>query len=128
MKTRRRLWYVMALCGLLLTGTGCPLILIGAGVAGGYAIGKDSATATLERGFDAVWSVIRQEVEKMATITTENKALGTMEARTPDDTKVWVTLERPTNTSVSLTIKARKNLMPRVKVAQDIMEKVLKRF
>lgn len=120
--------YPLALVAVLLTASGCPVLLIGAGVAGGYAISNDTATATLERKFDAVWSVTVEELRKMATVTDENKTAGTLEAKTPDGARFWITLKRPTDASVSLTIKARKNMLPKPKAAQKLMEKVLKRF
>jgi len=128
MRNRPTFLYLMALCGLLLTAPGCPLLLIGAGVAGGYAISRDTAIASLERGFDAVWDVTKEELAHMATINEEDKVLGTLEAVTSDKTKLWVTISRMSDRGVELKIKARKNLMPRVKVAQKLMEHVLKRF
>lgn len=129
MQTRHGFGYLVTLIGIALTATGCPLLLIGAaGVAGGYMISNDTAKATLERHFDAVWAVTRQEVQKMAAITVENKSAGTMEAKMSDETNLWVTLTRPTKKNVVLTVKARKNLLPKPQAAQQVMGKVLKRF
>ena len=128
MRPRTPWLYLVSLIGLLLTAPGCPVLLIGAGVAGGYAISNDTATVTLERKFDAVWAATLEEVRKLATVTEENKTAGTLEAKTPDGTRLWVALTRPADSSVSLTIKARKNMLPKPKAAQKLMEKVLKRF
>ena len=117
------------LCGTLwLTTSGCALFLIGAGVAGGYAISNDTATATIDRNFDAVWPVVKDELQHMAMLAKENKTAGTLEAQTADKTRIWLTLVHVSDKGVKLSVKSRKNMFPRPQTAQQLMERVLKRF
>ena len=125
---RARSWSIMALAVASLGLSGCPLVWLGAGAAGGYAISADSVRNQFilprEQVFERASAVARQ----LGMVTVEDDARGVIQLRV-GETNVTVTVKSLTSRTVELRIKARSRLlMPRVNVAQDVYNAITERL
>ncbi len=103
---------------------GCAPVLIGAGVAGGYAISKDSVRNTFSYPRSHVYAVSREIVRDEGLIIEDHEAQGTLKAEV-EGTRVTVTVRQVSETSVELKVKARnKFMMPMIEVAQAIYNRI----
>ena len=107
---------------------GCAVLLIGtAGVLGGIAISEDTVQSEVEAGYRKVLGVTLDELERMGTVTMKDETGGRIEAKVKSS-EVVATLEQATDKVVRLKVKARKRLLPNVKLAHEIVGRVLKRL
>lgn len=118
---------LIAVLFLSFAATGCAVMLIGTGGAiGGYALSQDSAEGYVDYPMDRVWNASREILKSKGAIVSENRADGKIEASV-DEVNVKVQLKELTSKTVKLKVSARKNLLPKVKVAQDIYVRIAKR-
>ena len=117
-------WAVLLLAGAL-AFSGCAALLIGAGAVGGYAVGRDSVVANLEKSKEAVYRKSLEVASKAGQVTLEDARRGIIELTTPEAVKVRITLKQLTTRTVELRVKARKNMLPKVDVAQDLYGKIM---
>ncbi len=119
----------LILIGLIANGlSGCALLLVGAGVAGGYAISKDSVKNDFDLSKDHVYGVSREVVEKLGLITLSDSAHGLIKADV-EGVNVTVTVKPVSRKTVELQVKARDHLLlPKVDVAQTIYNKIFERL
>jgi hypothetical protein len=110
-----------------LLSSGCVVALVGAGAAGGIALSKDSAMVNLDQDFDRVWSITSKQLESMGAITLQDKKAGKIEADI-QESQVTAVIKQLTAKTVSLEVKARKNLFPNVTLAQDILNQIIQKF
>ena len=108
--------------------SGCPVVLLGAGVAGGYAISKDSVTNNYDlsknRAYDAGFSVLKE----MGQVITEDKKNGLIKGKIKD-VDVAITIKQLTRKTVELKVSGRNQLkMPSVDVAQEVYNKIDERL
>ena len=123
----RRVWVVI-LTATSLCVSGCAALLVGAGVAGGYAISKDSVRNTFDLPKDLVYDQSYAVAKEMGTVTVEDRAHGLIKAKI-QDVNVTITIKPLTKKSVQLIVKGRNNfLMPKVDVAQEVYTKIIERF
>ena len=102
---------------------GCFAVLIGAGVAGGIAISEDTAKLEVDTSVRRAWGVAYKVVEYMGAINLRDKEGGKIEAIV-QESKVTVTVVAVTSKSVRIEVKARKNLLPNVDLAMEIINKI----
>lgn len=118
--------------GLLLAGvlvfSGCAAVLIGAGAVGGYAVSRDSVVVNLEKSKEAVYRQSLEVAKKAGQVTVEDPRHGIIEMTTPEAVKVRIRLKQLTPRALELKVKARKNMLPRVDVAQDLYGKIMERL
>lgn len=107
--------------------SGCAVFLVGAGAAGGYAIGKDEIEGFTDKKFDKAWDASRKVVGREGVILGENKTLGEIQAKVRE-TEVKAVLSRVSEKTVRIRIKARKGyrLLPDIATSQDLFTKILK--
>ncbi len=123
-----RIGILLATVGSLAIGlTGCPLFLIGGGVLGGLAISEDTVRSDLDKPFNQIWDIAHQELKAMGAITLQDREHGRLEANV-ESGHVWITLDQLTPKTVRLEIKARKNMLPKIKLAQKVSTRILKRL
>jgi hypothetical protein len=118
------------LLGAMLAGaSGCAVLLIGAGAAGGYAISKDSVKNNFDLPQSHVYRISREVVEEHGEVTTDDEKHGIMKA-TVQGAAVTVTVKPLTRKTVELKVKARDHtlLLPKIDVAQVIYTKILERL
>jgi len=118
----------MGLVGLaaMLGVAGCPVVLVGAGAVGGYAVSRDRVDLTLERPYDQVWSACLEETKRMGLLRNVDEKVGRIEA-VNQGAHLVVTLQRLTETTVKVTVRARKALLPKVELAQQLAARIAKR-
>ncbi|MDO8730002.1 MAG: hypothetical protein Q7J69_02290 [Candidatus Omnitrophota bacterium] len=105
--------FSLPLCG------GCAPVLLATGVVAGYAISRDSVLMDLDQPWDRVWSAAQQEVTERGLVKRENPKRGRLDARV-EETDVVVALKQLTPSTVRVVVRARKNLLPKVDVAQKV--------
>jgi len=107
--------------------TGCAAALIGAGAAGGYAIGRDSITNHFDLSQSRVFGVSRQVIQDMGLITEEDATRGRLKASVQEAT-VTVIVTPVSDETVKLQVKARKHLMPKLSVAESVYNEIFQRL
>ena len=115
---------VVAVAGLC----GCAPLLLGAGAAGGYAISRDSITNTFELSPAHLYQVSREVIGDAGFVTTEDARRGLLQA-TVGGATVTITVTPSSDHRTELKVKARnKLLMPKIRVAQDIYNRIVGRL
>lgn len=108
--------------------SGCAVLLVGAGAAGGYAISKDSVKNLFDLPAEVVFRASREVASEQGIITVEDARNGLIKA-TMEGATVTVTVKPVTKKTVELRVKARDNfLFPKVDIAQAIYTKILERL
>ena len=107
--------------------SGCALLLLGGGVLGGVAISEDTVRSDLDKPFNQIWDIAHQELKEMGAVTLKDKEHGRLEADV-EHARVWIALDQLTPKTVRLEVKARKNMLPKIKLAQKISTRILKRL
>ncbi len=121
-------WSVVLLALVSLSLCGCPLILVGAGAVGGYAVGKDAVRNQFEVSKDHLFRQSLAAAKDLGFVTTEDAVHGVIKLKI-QDANVTITILPLTQRAVELKVKARNNLlMPEVEVAQQVYNAIIKRL
>ncbi|MBI4227655.1 MAG: hypothetical protein HY600_05255 [Candidatus Omnitrophica bacterium] len=127
----RRLGLLIGWLTVALLAAGCPaapfLLLAGAGGVAGYAVSKDKVELMVEQPYAKVWGVALEETKRAGLLKDLHEDTGRIEA-TYQGTHIVVTLERVTETSVKVVVKARKHLLPKIDVAQRLATRMARRL
>ena len=108
--------------------SGCPVLLLGAGVAGGYAISEDSVRNQFEMTKPDLYARSRAVAQELGLITAEDSRGGIIRAKV-QDANVTITVKTLTRRSTELKVKARNGfMMPEVDVAQAVYNKIVDSF
>ena len=108
--------------------SGCALALVGAGVAGGYAISRDSVRNQFDLSPDFVFKQSLAVVDEVGLIKTEDEKHGVIKAKV-EDADVTITIRPLTKKTVELKVKARNELlMPKIGVAQDVYNRIIEKL
>ena len=108
--------------------SGCAAALVGAGVAGGYAISQDSVRNTFDLSKEDVYRESLAVANDSGFVTTEDPAHGLIKLKI-DNTNVTITVKRLSKKTVELKVKARNQfLLPEINVAQDVYNKIIDRL
>ncbi|MFH1857382.1 MAG: DUF3568 family protein [Candidatus Omnitrophota bacterium] len=118
----RLLSVVLAVTALGLSG--CAAVLVGAGVAGGYALSKDSVKNQYARSKDRVFQSSLAAAREMGQVVLEDAKTGIIQAKV-EDTDVTITVKPLTAKTVELEVKARNKFkMPALDVAQRVHDNI----
>ena len=104
-------------------GCAAPLLLIGAGAVGGYAVSRDTFEGITSKSQEEIWDASYKVASIMGTIEEDNRHSGQMTARI-NGARVTITLIPINLTSTKLRIKARKGIFPRIGIAQEVYTKI----
>lgn len=108
--------------------SGCAVLWLGAGAAGGYAIGKDSVRNQFDLSKEFVYQQSLAVSKQMGLVTLEDAAHGQIRLKI-GDTNVTITVKPLTKKTVELNVKARNQLlMPQVDVAQAVYNQIIERL
>ena len=122
MRTRARVVGVLSVISLGLSG--CPLVLVGAGMAGGYAISADSVRNTYDLPRDTIYLAGLGTIKEMGQAIIEDSSHGVIQAKI-GDINVTIAVTSLTRRSVELKVKARNPLlMPSLDIAQEVYNKI----
>lgn len=107
---------------------GCAPLLLSAGAAGGYAISRDSIKNTFEQSEGHLYQVSREVLGDAGFVTTEDARRGLIQA-TVEGATVTITVTPASDNKTELKVKARnKLLMPKMRVAQDVYNRIIDRL
>ena len=119
---------VLVLAAASLATSGCALLLVGAGVAGGYAISKDSVQNLFDLPKDRVFDQSLAVAKEVGMVNLEDRAHGRIKTQMGRVT-VTITTRQVTKRTVELKVKARNDLMlPEVDTAQEVYTKIIERL
>ena len=106
--------------------SGCAAMLVGAGAAGGYAIGKDYIQGESDKNFESVYNSAVNIAGILGIIQSQfsNPSIAKIKARVESGT-LEINIERLTRQTLRLKVKSRKNLMPNIELAQKVYSKIL---
>mgnify|MGYP001610969230 FL=1 len=107
---------------------GCAPLLLGAGAAGGYAISRDSIKNTFEVSETHLYQVSREVIGDVGFVTTEDARRGLIQA-TVEGATVTISVTPASDHRTELKVKARNKLpMPKIRVAQDVYNRIVNRL
>lgn len=115
-----------ATLGLMMAASlnGCAVLLVGAGAAGGYSVSRDSVIAHYDLSKDHIFRRSLYVAREHGQVGLEDPKHGLIELLTPEGVKVRISVKQLTPKTVELRVKARKNMLPKVDVAQEIFNKI----
>jgi hypothetical protein len=127
-KEIKRYWIVPVVFFLLFSLSGCFYAVIGGvGALGGYAVSPDTVEGETQMGYEDVWKSSMDVLSIMGHIRTSDYKLGSIEAEV-NRAVVWIELSQLQGSWVRLRVRARKNMLPKIKLAQDIWVKIKNRM
>ena len=104
---------------------GCPVVLVGAGAAAGYAISKDSVRNTFDLAPQTVYQRSLTVANDMGLVTLQDEKHRMIKVKIQDAT-VTITVKPLTRRSVELKVQARNSfLMPQIDTAQAVYNKII---
>lgn len=113
---------------LALAFSGCAAVLVGAGVAGGYAISKDSVKDHFDISKDRVFKTSLSVAKDMGQVTLEDSKNGLIKAQAKE-VDITITVKQLTKKTVELKVKGRNKFkMPAVDVAQEVYTKIVEKL
>lgn len=115
-------------CGLIFMASavsGCIFVIGGAvGALGGYAVSQDTIQGETAKSYTSVWNAAAKVMSILGDVSLEDREGGTIEA-TVNASKVKVKIEEIVKGAVRLRVKARKHLLPDIKLSQKIYIKII---
>ncbi|HSA30409.1 MAG TPA: hypothetical protein P5160_01280 [Candidatus Omnitrophota bacterium] len=114
---------------MMIVLNGCVYLVVGGvGALGGYVVSPDTVEGVLnDYDMDQVWGASKDVVTMMGVIMEESEGVGIMIAQL-QNTRVTITVSRMGYEGSKLTVKARRSVFPRIKIAQDVYMKVVSRL
>lgn len=108
--------------------SGCAAALVGAGAAGGYAIGPDYIQGETDKDFSGIYNSALDVAGIMGVIQSKynSPSVGKIRAKV-ENSSLEISVERLTRHTVRLKVKSRKNLMPNIALAQKVYNNILQR-
>ena len=108
--------------------SGCALLLLGAGAAGGYAISKDSVKNTFQLSEEHVFRQSLAVAKELGTVKKQDPEYGVIEmAYGPAN--ITITVKRLTRRLVELKVRSRNQvLLPEMDRGQEVYTKILERL
>ena len=112
----------------LLSISGCmPLVVGGAGVLGGYAVGRDTIKGHSEKPYHAIWNAALKVARIKGKLTKEDKKKGEIEMEA-ELSRVWIKLTKLTKSATEIKVSARKYSLPNLKLAEEIFIKIMEQI
>ena len=122
--------YSLLLVSLLMSTflfSGCIAIILGAGVAGGIVISQDTVRLQFDTNSERAWDKTHAALDKMGIINSEDKKAGTIEA-TIQESHVTARITPVTTQAMRIEVKARKNLLPNIDLANKVINDINNRL
>lgn len=110
---------------LLVTSlSGCVPIVLAVGAVGGYAVSRDTFEGVTSKSQDELWDASQKVLSIMGTLGESNRNRGEMVGRV-NGADVTITLLPVNLSTTKIRIKARKGILPRVGIAQEVYTKIM---
>ena len=112
---------ILSLPILPIAWSGCVVLAVGAGAAGGYAVCNDSIEGIKDVAFDKAWDAAMEVLSTQGVIQEQFKDQGRIVAKV-DGSTVRFELQQPTPKSILMRVKARRlsNMFPDMRTAQQV--------
>jgi hypothetical protein len=115
----------MLLLPLVLSMSGCIYLVVGGvGAVGGYIVSPDTVEGLTEHDRLAVWDAAMEVVSIMGIIEEDDKDAATINAKV-NGADVTIMITPVGQSTVKLSVKARKYYLPKISLAQDIFVKIM---
>lgn len=106
--------------------SGCVPIILGAGVVTGYVLSNDSAMGNINVGYHDLWVACKDTFDsERADIAEAKESSGIIKAKM-SDISITLKIDSLSDDVQRLKISARKYLIPKPYIAQDIFAKIAK--
>ena len=117
---------LILICYILAMQAGCAPLVVGAalGVAGGYAVSKDTVIADSDKPYDRLWDKAIENGVYRGEIKNQNRQKGRVEIESAHS-RIWVSFIRLTAATTRVKVSARTYRLPDLQLAQDVMVKIL---
>lgn len=123
----KNIFLLGAVCAFCFFASSCIYVIAGGvGALGGYAISPDTVEGEAEVDYDTAWDSSTEILSIMGVVNSKDYKLGNIDA-TVGGSKITVDLSQVSSKEVRLRVKARKNMLPDIKVAQDVFVKIKNR-
>jgi len=110
---------------LLFSLTGCVYLAVaGLGAVGGYVASPDSVEGVTDKDMVTIWDAAVEIVSIMGLIEQQHEDAGIVVAKIHGAT-VTITVTPLSQTAVKLNVKARKAVLPKIGIAQDVFVKIM---
>ena len=111
---------------LCVSAAGCAPLIVGAavGVAGGYAVSRDTMQGDSDKSFDSLWNAAIEVSKYRGVVKKDDFKRGTIEVMA-DSSKVWIQLIRITDTATRVRVSSRKFHFPNLALAQELFTKII---
>ena len=110
---------------ILLALNGCIYLVVGGiGAVGGYIVSPDTVEGLTENDKETVWDGTIDIVSIMGTIQEQSENGGILIAKI-SGAVVTVTITTLNDSTVGLSVKARKAYLPKISIAQDVFVKIM---
>lgn len=120
----KRIWLMPLLAVAVMSLSGCIYLAVGGlGALGGYAISPDTVEGEMQVSYDTAWEKSVEVISIMGRIQHKDYQLGKIEANV-HGAAVFVDLTQISSTWVRIRVKARKNMLPNIRTAQNIWTKI----
>lgn len=124
----RRIWLMPVLAILVVSLSGCIYLAVGGlGALGGYAVSPDTVEGEMQVSYDVAWDHAVEVVAIMGMIQFKDYKLGRIEAKV-NNAAVFVDLTQISSSWIRMRVKARKNMLPNIRTAQNIWVKIKHRI
>ena len=121
----RQIFLSCAFVVLAVFTSGCiAVVATGVGAVGGYALSRDTFEGITGKGQEEIWEAARKVLSIMGTITEDRNKQGEVDAIVYG-ANVTVTVIPVNLTTSKLRVKARKNIFPRIGLAQEVYTKII---
>ena len=100
------------------------LVVGGVGVLGGYIVSPDTVEGMIEVDIESLWDTTVEIVSIMGIIE-EQDDHAMMIQSVINDAKITISVIEVNESTVKLSVKARKHMLPRVSIAQDVYAKIV---
>ena len=123
---RKKTAFVLLACVLCVSMAGCAPLIVGAavGVAGGYAVSRDTVQGDSDKSFESLWNAAIEVSKYRGVVKKDDFKRGTIEVLA-DSSKVWIQLIRVTDTATRLRVSSRKFRFPNLALAQELFTKII---
>jgi len=105
---------------------GCVPILIGGGLLTGYALSNNSASGKVNIGYHDLWINCLDKLEAQRIEIIEAKESNGIIKAQMSDVNITVRINSLSSGTQELKVSARKYLLPKPHIAQDIFFKIVK--
>ncbi len=126
MMLRKRVLPGVWLLSLILSLSGCVWLVIGSvGALGGYIISPDTIEGILvDKSQEDVMAAATDVVSIMGVVSERSDKSGIILTRIQGG-KVTITVSAISSSAVRLSVKARKAMLPKIRLAQDVYVKIV---